>query len=81
MPRESNTTFARRVGCNHTMASRLRSGERMPSTDMLIRICDAYELDKTVALDKYGKGREAFSAWLRESIFGEDLPGVGVESG
>lgn len=67
---ESNAGFAQRVGCNHTMASRLRSGHRMPSTDMLIRICGAYGLDKVEALDRYAAGSESFSAWLRDKIFG-----------
>lgn len=80
-PRESNTTFAERVGCDHTTASRLRSGHRMPSPDMLNRICDAYELDKAVALTKYGEGRDAFSAWLRASIFGGDPPEVEGQPG
>jgi transcriptional regulator with XRE-family HTH domain len=68
---ESNTSFASKVGCNHTMASRLRSGQRMPSAAMLGRICDAYHLDKSVALTKYAEGRDIFSAWLREHVFGD----------
>lgn len=67
-PRESNGSFARRVGCDHTTASRLRSGTRMPSPTMLNKICEAYGLDKSVALTKYAEGRKAFSAWLRERV-------------
>lgn len=69
---ESNTSFASKVGCNHTMASRLRSGHRMPSPDMLLRICKAYDLDEGEALRTYGEGAVAFSAWLRQKVFGED---------
>lgn len=70
--RESNTDFARKVGCNHTMASRLRSGQRMPSSAMMLSICKAYNLDEGEALRMYGEGRESFSAWLRKNVFGED---------
>lgn len=72
-PRESNTSFARRVGCNHTMASRLRSGQRMPSAAMLVRICEAYELDRGEALDQYSKGPAEFSAWLRDVVFRDEV--------
>lgn len=71
MARESNTQFAAKVGCNHTMASRLRSGQRMPSPSMLLAICKAYEVDEGEALRKYGEGAESFSAWLRVVVFGE----------
>lgn len=70
-PRESNSSFAGKVGCTHTMASRLRSGRRMPSSDMLLRICKAYKLDEGEALRKYGEGPQEFSAWLRANAFGE----------
>lgn len=66
---ESNTSFAAKVGCNHTMASRLRSGQRMPSPGMLLAICGAYDLDEGEALRQYGQGKEAFSAWLRKNVF------------
>lgn len=69
---ESNTTFARRVGCDHTMASRLRSGQRMPSGKMLNKICNAYGLDHGEALQRFGEGREVFSKWLRDKVF--DVP-------
>lgn len=71
---ESNTTFARRVGCDHTMASRLRSGQRMPSGRMLIKICNAYSLPYDEALTEFGKGREEFSKWLRARIFDVEQP-------
>jgi hypothetical protein len=57
------------------MASRLRSGQRMPSTTMLNKIVEAYDLDGAEALRQYGKGREQFSAWLRAQVFGEASTG------
>lgn len=69
----NNHQFADAVGCNYTMASRLRSGHRMPSANMLARICRAYNLDEGEALRKHAEGAEALSAWLREKVF--DVPG------
>lgn len=65
----NNHEFAREVGCDHTMASRLRNGKRRPSTNMLMRICEAYKLDEGTALRKLNIGTKAFSEWLREQVF------------
>lgn len=65
----NNHAFADAVGCNYTMASRLRSGNRRPSADMMARICKAYELDEGEALRAHAQGPEVFSAWLREKVF------------
>lgn len=68
----TNHAFATAVGCNYTMASRLRSGNRMPSAKMLTRICAAYQLDEGEALRAHARGQDAFSAWLREKVFNVD---------
>lgn len=65
----NNHQFAAAVNCNYTMASRLRSGNRMPSARMLMRICRAYDLDEGEALRKHAEGPEEFSAWLRAEVF------------
>jgi transcriptional regulator with XRE-family HTH domain len=70
----NNHQFADAVGCNYTMASRLRSGNRRPSADMLARICRAYNLDEGEALRKHAEGPEALSAWLREKVFNAPSP-------
>lgn len=72
----SNAEFARRVGCHHTMASRLRNGLRMPSAEMLSRILDAFPLapeDEKALLVAlaHGKGKEEVGRWLREHVFGD----------
>ena len=74
----TNREVGRRVGCDHTSVSRLRSGGRMPSTGLLARICREFELDEGEALrilaqdQDRGDGRATlFSAWLREHVFGE----------
>lgn len=70
---ETNSSFARKVGCNHTTASRLRSGQRMPSGKMLFRICEAYGLNKSEALSVFARGSEEFSKWLRANVFSGSL--------
>lgn len=68
----TNTEFAERVGLHHTMASRLRNGERLPSLPTFIRTMRAFELDcdETLEwLDAVAKGSEASGAWLRQHVF------------
>lgn len=76
----TNVEFARRVGCDHTTASRYRSGERAPSTRMLFKILsafgeevsDAQQLALTKAIAKtttLDQRRKAISAWLRKNVF------------
>lgn len=67
--RVTNHKFAELVGCNYTMASRLRSGNRMPSAAMLAKICTAFHLDEGEALRKHQQGSDVFSQWLRDSVF------------
>jgi len=65
----TNHEFAKRVGCDHTMASRLRNGKRRPSTNTLVRICSAYGLDEGEALRKLSAGVKVFSEWLTDQVF------------
>lgn len=68
----TNHQFANDVGCNYTMASRLKSGHRLPSATMLGKICKAYGLDEGEALRAHTQGAEVFSAWLRKKVFERD---------
>ncbi|AZS06672.1 hypothetical protein HOU95_gp032 [Streptomyces phage Hiyaa] len=62
--------FADRVGCHFTTASRLRSGDRMPSKELLGRIVEAYGLDKESAFDVFTQGDPTqFGRYLREEVF------------
>lgn len=74
--------FGERVECDYTTVSRLLSGDRAPSTRLLVRICGAFELDHGEALRILGLDqadnveRETpvyprFSAWLREQTMEE----------
>jgi transcriptional regulator with XRE-family HTH domain len=68
--------FGERTGCDHTTASRLKSGERAPSTRLLNRICKAFDLDRGEALQILVKDQEAgtgqtpkFAEYLRTKVF------------
>jgi transcriptional regulator with XRE-family HTH domain len=76
--------FGERVDCDYTTVSRLLSGDRAPSTRLLSRICDAFELDRGEALRILGLDqadnleREApiyprFSTWLRNQTMAESV--------
>ena len=66
----TNREFAERVGCHHSMASRLRAGKRAPSLEMMSRISKHF---RTVSLDElvdaHLEGPEAVGALLRERVF------------
>ena len=62
-------TFAVSVDITSSYASYLRSGDRLPSGDLLVRIILVHELDPITTLTAYEKGKAAFGAYLRETIF------------
>jgi transcriptional regulator with XRE-family HTH domain len=72
--------FADRVGCHFTTASRLRSGDRMPSRELLGRIVEAYDLDRERTLNLFTAGTpDDFGKYLREEVFkGTDLSSVNL---
>jgi transcriptional regulator with XRE-family HTH domain len=74
--------FGERADCDYTTVSRLLSGDRAPSTRLLGRICDTFELDRGEALrilgldqadnvDKATPTYPRFSAWLRTQTMSE----------
>ena len=64
----TNYEFGDAIGCDFTMASRVRRGERLPSRDLLANIVKAYNLDANDALDACVSGEE-FAKYLDEMIF------------
>lgn len=64
----SNQQFAQDVGCHHSMASRLMSGDRLPSLDMLHRISEAYGIERDQLVDHSLEGAEAFGRFLRSKL-------------
>jgi hypothetical protein len=65
----TNEVFGSRVGCDYTMASRLRSGDRLPSRALLERIVKTFDLDGSEALEATSRGGPAFAAYLEEKVF------------
>jgi transcriptional regulator with XRE-family HTH domain len=74
--------FGRRCGCDYTTASRLLSGDRVPSTRLLARICSEFGLDHGVALRALAKDQAGwtgnqgkspvFAEFLRVNVFEAD---------
>jgi transcriptional regulator with XRE-family HTH domain len=68
----TNLQFAQATGLHHTMASRLRNGERSPSISTVIATQRAFGLtcEQLVGwLAAIELGPVASGAWLREHIF------------
>jgi transcriptional regulator with XRE-family HTH domain len=61
--------FASRVDCHLSTASRLRSGERLPSLTLLARIGREFKLPLNELIGHYERGRPAFAKYLRTHIF------------
>lgn len=70
----TNKEFGTRVGCDASFASYLRSGKRMPGTDLFIEIVLEFELDPVEAMDAYRHGPAGFSEYLRSTVFGTAGP-------
>lgn len=68
----TNTDYAKAVGRDYTMASRLRNGERKPGLSTVIATIKAYALtcEQVVAwLEAIDEGAEASGQWLRDNVF------------
>lgn len=71
----TNLEFGERVGCSESMASRLRSGDRLPGREQLGRIVAEFELNQEEAFAAYTAGRMAFGKYVTEKVFdAEDVP-------
>lgn len=64
----TNQALGDLIGVDHSMASRLRSGERLPSADTMRRIAAAFDVDGGVLLAEHGKGRESFGLYFSQLI-------------
>lgn len=60
----SNKEIAKKLQVSESMASRLCSGERMPSTETFALIVSEFDLDGNEALAEYRKGSANFGPWL-----------------
>jgi len=62
----TNQEFGERVGVTHSMASRIRSGHRLPSTGVLVRIHEQFGVPLQELMDAHQNGCEAFGRLIRE---------------
>ena len=69
---KTSAQFAAAVNIHYSMASRLRSGERRPSFDLLVRIADHYALSLEDAVRAAHAGD--FGSFLEEHVFAVKLP-------
>ena len=70
---QTNKSFANRVGIHYTYASRLRSGDRLPSAEVLVRIIREFDLPTELALDAFTAGPQQFSRFLNENVFDREV--------
>lgn len=68
----TNQEFGDRVGCHHSMASRLRSGKRLPGVDMMVRISEEFAIPIKELVHARQQGREAMGELLRKRAFKSD---------
>lgn len=80
----TNEEFGLKVGCDPTMASRLRGGQRLPSRQRMEQIVRVYgSHDPTFgsrALLASSRGPDAFAEFLRVEIFEKEDPSTKSES-
>lgn len=61
----TNEAFGQKVGCHHSMASRLRSGKRLPGVVLMSRISKAFGVPLDDLMKAHQKGPKAFAALLK----------------
>jgi len=64
----TNEAFAARVGCHHTMASRLFNGQRVPSLELMQRISKEYNISMAALVDARLQGAQQFAELLRSRV-------------
>lgn len=69
----TNDELGRRIGCSHSMASRLRSGKRLPSLQLMHRISDELHVDESVLIRAHKRGPESFGRTLRKAIKDQEV--------
>lgn len=69
----TNRTLARQIGCSEAMASRLRAGKRLPSTELINRIHKQYRIPLKALVDAKLAGPEEFGRLIRARVFKEGI--------
>lgn len=68
--RMTNAEFGRRVGCSHSMASRIRSGHRLPGLDLMARISEQFGIPVATLLKARQAGPGAMAELLEKRVRG-----------
>lgn len=61
-----NVEFARALGITHGHASRIRTGRRLPSPALLVRMSDTWQLPLDQLTRACAEGPMAFASYLAE---------------
>jgi transcriptional regulator with XRE-family HTH domain len=64
----SNTEFGDRIGVTHSMASRIRSGQRLPSRKVALAMHREFGWPLELILDTAEEGPEEFGKFIRTKL-------------
>lgn len=69
----TNREFGQRVGIHHSMASRIRNGQRCPGSAVIEKISTEFGIPIQTLVKARNKGAEEFGELIRKRIF-KDKP-------
>lgn len=64
----TNQAFGDAIGCSHSMASRIVTGKRMPSIDLIERISETFGIPLKTLLSARHKGVEEFGRVMQRQV-------------
>lgn len=64
----TNEEFGHKIGVGHSMASRIRNGQRLPGTQTLHAIHREFGIPLEELLAAHARGRRAFGTLIRERL-------------
>lgn len=70
----TNEEFGRRIGVTHSMASRMRNGQRLPSNTVLLKIQSEFDLPLQELVNAHAAGAPEFGRLLRSQVFRPAAP-------
>lgn len=65
----TNDAFAQALGIHFSYASRLRSGQRLPSVELLYKISKHFDIPLEELHRAHKRGAESFGRLLRKRVF------------
>ena len=64
----TNEEFGHKIGVGHSMASRIRNGQRLPGTQTLRAIHREFGIPLEDLMDAHSRGRQAFGTLIRDHL-------------